>query len=192
MKQFCNNIILVATVFLFFTDFFSYGQSNINKDPSDYECLRYTCKITTKNELKNPVEVVLFLNNKIIDHKVIDTKNKFEYSLKSDSYYIIQVSTPFYITRYIVINTNIPDKVKKEKSDFFVHEMELELLEQPKVYYPPNVDSDILDEPITIIRYITQDANFGIDPKYTNKIKRELRMFKKNVDMLQTDQFPKN
>lgn len=175
-------LLLITTI--------SYSQKKAAELETDTtsECLKFTCTVTAKKTLENPVEAVLFLDNQIIDHVTLDKKNKFEYTLKCDAYYIIQISSPFYITRYAVINTNVPNRIKNDESYFFIHDMELELQEQPKVYYAPTVDSDILDEPITIIRYLNEDENFGIDPKYTDRVKRELRAFKKNIDKLQSDQ----
>lgn len=145
--------------------------------------LTFTCKLTTVNKLTNPIDVILYSNDKVVDHKVLDKKLKFEYLFRRDSSYILQISAPFYITRYVIINTDMPRKMQDDMT-IYVHDMEMELMEQPKTYYTADINSDILDEPITIIRYVSQKNNFNTDPRYTRKMKRELRMFKKSIDKL--------
>jgi hypothetical protein len=113
---------------------------------------------------------------------ILDKKLKVEYFFKRDTSYILQISSPFYITRYVMIDTYIPRKIQSQT--LYLHDMEMELMEQPKVYYTSDVNADILDEPITVIRYISQSDIFNVDPKYTRRMKRELRMFKKSIDKL--------
>jgi phosphatidate phosphatase PAH1 len=185
--SFFSCILILSCVLSFH---FSLAQSKEKKEVKGADSLesvenflQFTCKVTTQNKLLNPIDVILYSNNKVIDHQILDKKLKFEYFLKKDSSYILQVSAPFYITRYVIIDTHMPKKTQGREL-LYVHDMNMELMEQPKVYYTPEVNSDILDEPITIIRYITQQDMFNTDPRYTRKMKRELRMFKKSIEKL--------
>jgi hypothetical protein len=153
---------------------------------SGKECLKFTCKIISQAELDNPIEVMLYLNNNIIDHRTLDGSNKIKFILKRDACYIIQISTPFYITRYVMVNTNMPEKIKQK--GIYKHDMQIELSKEPQIYYTSEVNSEVLDKPVTIIKYKAQDDKFDCDLKYTAEVRRDLRKFKKSINKLVIDQ----
>ena len=185
-----RRITILIIVFMAFKSIAIFAQENdnyINLSEVGKDCLKFSCKVKTSNELTNPIDVMLFLNNKIMDHRKLEKSKNFNLILKRDAYYIIQISTPFYITRYIIINTKIPEKIEQGRS-LYKHEMEIELFKEPQIYYTPTINSDVLDEAVTIIKYKLQEDKFDCDLRYTSKIKRDLRKFKKSVNKLIMDQ----
>ena len=188
MKNIRGIILLIIVFGLSVNYCFAQKKDNrINLSETGKDCLKFMCKVVTQNEPIAPVQVLLYLNNNVIDQKIMDKSKKFDFTLKRDAYYIIQFSAPFYITRYVIINTKMPEKLEQGRS-LYKHETEIEIFKEPKVYDTSKLNSDILNEPITIICYQSQDDKFDIDLKYTSKIKKELRRFKKNIDKLVIDQ----
>ena len=186
-----SKIIIAILILGFSIPFSSFSQdkdnNKVNLSEAGKDCLKFTCKVLIQNEPISPIEVILFLNNNTIDHRILDKSKKLNFILKRDAYYIIQISAPFYIARYVIIDTRIPEKIEQGRA-LYKHEMEIEIFKEPKIYDTPKLNSDILNEPITIIRFKSQEDKFDIDLKYTSKIKRELRKFKKNMEKLVIDQ----
>ncbi len=113
---------------------------------------------------------IRLLRNGIKEKSSISGSGKFKYGLDFNTQYELSFSKSGYITKKIVISTDVPERVLESNSDFPPFKIEVELF--PKV---EGGDYSIFDEPVAMVIYDKELDDFDFDRAYDAEVKEEIK-----------------
>ncbi len=132
-----------------------------------------TCKI--KKGVEGGMQIRL-LRNGINEQNTLSENGKFEYALQFNNQYELQFSKSGYITKKIVISTDVPERVLKANNDFPPFKIEIELF--------PEVEGGnyaIFDEPVAMVIYDKELDDFDFDRAYNAEIEEEIKKIETKI-----------
>ena len=125
--------------------------------------------VSLADEPLEDVEVRIFEGNEVFSTIYSDKKGRFDFELLKGSEYTLELSKEGYITKRMIIKTNVEDEVKKLPKLKF----EVALVEDSR--YAEAIENDpesagILDFPSAIIEYSKALGDFDYRMEYTEHI----------------------
>ncbi len=164
---------MIATAFLF-SGLTSLSMNAGTRDSLKLEeCLEVIgIAIDEKNEAVDGVEVKLFKENEELEWVEVTTvsyhDHNFAFRLETNQYYTIEVTKAGYITRSVVISTELPKNV--DLRIIFKYGFEVVLFKEKKWK-----DDFYLDFPVALISYNKKSEVFENSNNYTRHIKEKLK-----------------
>lgn len=157
-----------------------------NEEDSIDNCL--LVKLSTKSNglFLNNVKITIFLKNEVVYSQALNTEmieNRF--ILKRDNQYTLQVSKDGYYTKWVCINTALPEDLVLIEDFLYESKIELELFKQDK-----SIHSFYVDLPIAIYSYNQQLNQFKYIEEYTNDMEKTLREETGGKDILTVQVVP--
>ncbi len=126
---------------------------------SDKRILKFGGNVYSNNEKSEDVTVSLYEGNYLVSENKTSRSGRFSIDLAKNKHYTVQFDKDGYMTKRVVINTEIGedgrDNVKTFKFDVGLIKRE------------SGKDYSILDFPIAIIKYHLESNQFFYDSKYT-------------------------
>ncbi|TND10608.1 MAG: hypothetical protein FD123_250 [Bacteroidetes bacterium] len=133
-------------------------------------CLNLTGTINYNGTEIDAAEIILYLGNKEISRQSYTPKEKFLFLLEQNNVYTLEVIRAGMITRYIRIDTSLPDDAVPTKSkELYYFDFELSMLKESQIVVNPYADL-----PIALIRYDKKRKAFDYNKDYTADIKKKI------------------
>ncbi len=110
------------------------------------------------------------LRNGIKESSNVSGNGKFEYSLQFNNQYELQFSKAGYITKKVVISTDVPERVLETNSDFPPFKIEIELFREVE-----GGDYSLFDEPVAMVIYDKELDDFDYDRAYNAQIEEKIK-----------------
>jgi hypothetical protein len=124
------------------------------------------------------VLITIYNGDLVVSELLTNKKGKCSFKLPLDKNLKIRVSKKDFVSKYIAVNTKIPES----KKDAFSFNCEVDIFEEVK-----DLDVSILNTPIARITYSPSLEGFQYDVNYTNKINVELKKMYKKYYKLQNE-----
>lgn len=118
---------------------------------------------------KSGVQIRL-LRNGIKESTNSSGNGKFEYDLKFNNQYELQFSKSGYITKKVVVSTDVPERVLESNSSFPPFKIEITLFREVE-----GGDYSIFDEPVALVIYDKELDDFDFDRAYNAEIEEEIK-----------------
>ncbi|MCX6296139.1 MAG: hypothetical protein NTX97_08730 [Bacteroidetes bacterium] len=164
---------LLFSVTLILTSYSAIGQKDLSQAKDTSDCLEINGLAIEKNVPINGVTVKLYKENEEMQWEEVTSveyhEHSFNFNLKRNSYYTIEISKEGYVTRSIGISTKLPDNIITVGSAKFLFEFDVELFKEKK-----GVNDYYLDFPVALIKYNETNQIFEYDTKYTKHIKEKI------------------
>ncbi|WP_116495572.1 hypothetical protein [Balneicella halophila] len=123
----------------------------------------------------NGVQIRL-LRNGIKESSNVTGNGKFQYDLKFNNQYELSFSKSGYITKKVVISTDVPERVLESNSDFPPFKIEVELFRRVE-----GGDYSIFDEPVAMVIYDKELDDFDFDRAYNAEIEEEIKAVEADI-----------
>lgn len=108
---------------------------------------------------------------------VANRRGRCDFRLPLNSKFIIEINKPGYVTKFLEVDTKVPD----EKKAAFIFPFSIDIFEDVK-----GLDVSMLKKPIAKVNYSYGSDNFNYDFTYTDRINSELKKMYKNYYFLRT------
>jgi hypothetical protein len=114
---------------------------------------------------------------KLLVSFVTKKNGKCDFRLPLNAKFIIEVTRKGYVTKYLEVNTKVPD----DKRAAFIFPFTIDIFEFVK-----GLDASVLKKPIAKVNYSFGSDHFSYDFGYTDRINNELKKMYKDYYFLQT------
>jgi len=130
--------------------------------------------VSTAEEALEGVEVRIFEGNEVLSTIYSDKKGRFEFELLKGSDYTLEFSKDGYVTKRMIVRTNVEEGVKK------LPKLKFEIALVDKARYADAIENypesaSILDFPSAIIEYSKALGDFDYRMKYTEHILEKVK-----------------
>jgi len=149
------------------------GQKKTSEGYNDLDttlCLQLNGKIsksTTKSE--NTYTVQLLQHNVIIDSMIVMGGKNFDFVLRENSWYGINIKKTGCVSKLISVSTNLPSHTRN-----YFYKLNFEVDEPITDEEASYLDKETLDFPMAIFAYDDAEDNFYYNEKYSQNIKKVL------------------
>lgn len=169
MKQVAKMLVL-GVVFILSVGYINIYERNENMDSKCLEIIGVA--LNEKNEVIDGVEVRLLRKNEEMEWieitNVFHHDHNFKFVLDVNEYYTIEVSKPGFVTRSIVVSTELPQTVNPKP--IFTYGFEVTLFKEKA-----GVDDYYLDFPVALVGYNKKSKVFENSKNYTHHIKGKIK-----------------
>ena len=142
----------------------TYSQKQLVKDTS--ECLTITGNFDgTVKDLEGNYKAKLIRDNKVIEVQDLKVKKSFEFTLRKNMLYSIQVEKEGYIPKLLSISTKMSDKI--EMDGLYKFNFETNLISQD---LSGHFTDDDVDFPVALVSYGKKCDCFEYNKEYTAKL----------------------
>jgi hypothetical protein len=123
-------------------------------------------KADEKLIVKGAIIKVINSNNYLIGSYFTDKKGKATFQLPLDKKFKIIFQKKGYVSKIVEVNTNVP----KEINNAYIFGVDVALFAEV-----PNLNTDVLLQPVAKIKYDKMAKDFNYDAAYTHKVNGELK-----------------
>lgn len=162
-------LTLVCLMVTLLNAFDTKASKRAGYDDDSLLCLQIEGRINNSDDGENgECSVELICKNKVLESLVLkEGKKRFKFLLEKNAHYAIRVSKKGFITKLIVVNTEMLTPAE----GLHLFKFETSLLSE---IGSEKLNQDVIDFPVTIIHFDYELDGFTHNMEYTSYIKREL------------------
>lgn len=161
---------------LFLICHYAFGLSDDKKKTADANkndpevCLEISGSLAAELRSAGGTYIVKVIqDNKVVDQRMLASKEKFKLYLKKDNWYTIRIEKEGFIPRLVSINTALPQNARK--NSLYRFQFDMHLFSEAFARY---FEADDIDFPIALISYDADKRLFDYDKNYTAEIQSKM------------------